>query len=163
MFFLFLIISSSFYYAKENNIIATLFNAEWELDRTNSESVDGLLRLIGIDSIRRNIINNLAVTETYLLTKDTFRLKKVTYYRTIDDTFKLNVEETVQDYLLGEIKQKVSFINNKIQIQMTRSNNDVLISTRKFASHNSNKIVYTLNYTTHDNKKSSYIRYFVRK
>ena len=161
LFFLFVFIAINNAY--NNNLIQTLYNAEWELDRPNSGSVIEILNLMGIGEPKSTIVNNLQINEIYNLSSTSFGLRKRTHYSNTNDLFKLGVEERGNDELMGEITRKVTFANNKIHMHMVRTNNDVLISTRAFAPRNSNKIVYTLNYTTHDNIKASCVRYFVRK
>ena len=84
-------------------------NGTWQLDRETSESLNDVLDLMGIGWVKRRIITGLDMTEQYTITSTTFHFIRDTQRSHQNLTFLLNIEENVEDELLGEMKQIVTY------------------------------------------------------
>ena len=122
-------------------------NGKWQLDKRNSESMIDLLAFIGIDRIKRNIINSLDIIDIINITDEGFHLIRDTQRSHLDQIYKLNIYESIHNILLGHINQLVTYKNRNLIVKMILDNNATFIVTRRLAYPNKNKLIYINNYT----------------
>ena len=139
-------------------------NGTWQLDRVNSESVDDILQLMGVSIYKRRIIRNLDIKDIYDITQTTFHIIRDTSHSHKNQTYRFNIEETVNDELMGDVKQIVTYINGNIVINVKQSNNAKACSIRKLSPNDPNKMIFISNYTIADGSVTkTCTRYFKRK
>lgn len=164
VYFIFLYFNNilSFSFSNNDNIPLTL-NGTWELEKSNTDCTDEILKLIGIDSFKRKIIIALNVIEKYEITEKYIHFKRDTARTHKDQIFNFNIEEIILDDILGSVKQLVHYNDGKLIMSMHEQNNGKTSTVRKLSDNNKNKLVYTSNYTKSNGVSKSCIRYFIRK
>ena len=146
----------------------SVFDGKWQLDQHHSVgSADDMMKMIGVDSIRRSIINSMDVVETYELTDKEFKMSRKTMYiiANTDAVYQLGVAKDEDDIILGKVKHTVTFVNNRLQETLVRkSDGAIFTGVKKINRDDEHKIIYTMNFTLPGNKgKSSCVRYFLRR
>jgi hypothetical protein len=136
------------------------FDGEWRLRHGEVEgSCDGVLRLIGISGWKRGIILGLDVTERITLNQSAFHLVRDTRYHT-DQVFQIDTEESVNDMVLGDIKQTVHVLNAehiRIVAKCEDGRGDY-ISNRRITVPN--RITYMTNFTSYTGRKAYCVKYY---
>lgn len=138
-------------------------NGTWELEKSNTQCTDDILKLIGIDDFKRRIIIALNVIEKYEITNTYIHFKRDTARTHKDVNFNFNIQEDIIDEILGPVKQTVTYNDHKILMHMVQSNNAKTDTIRKLHDTNNDKIIYTSNYVSPNGVTKTCIRYFVRK
>ena len=142
----------------------TLFDGTWQLDpHRDIGSCKEVMRLIGESSIRSSIICSLTVTETMSLSVKSLHLVRVTRYSRTEQTFQWNIEEVVDDLLLGNTKQTLTMLDDRhMKTVSRRTENGLYVGLRKIDPKNNNLVIYTMNYTAPGGRRASVVRYFTR-
>lgn len=147
----------------ERRAAANPFEGRWRLDTSREVgSSDEVLRLIGVDAIKRSIIRSLSVTERYELSERTLRLVRDASVSHTDETFRLGVPERVNDVILGAVEQLVTYAPGRITTQATRPDHAVYVSVRRIQAGKPNQFTNTMNFTTADGQHASCVRYYNR-
>lgn len=134
------------------------FNGAWQLDITREAgSSDEMLQLIGVGSIQRSIIRSLNVVERYEVTTTIFRLKRDTIYTHSDDAFHFNIDEVIDDVILGHGTQRITSAQGRIALTITRPDGSIFTSVRKLQG--GQQITNTMNFTT-GQRHASCVRYY---
>jgi hypothetical protein len=146
----------------------TLLDGKWQLDQHHSiGSADDMMKMIGVDSIRRSIINSMDVTETYEVKETSFHMIRTTPYSmgNLDVVYQLGIAREENDIILGKVKHLVTFSNGRLQETLTRnSDGAVFVGVKKVNRDDENKIIYSMNFTLPGGRgKSSCVRYFLRR
>lgn len=139
----------------------SVFNGEWHLRRGEEEgSCDDVLRLIGVSGWKRGIMLGLDVTEYITLDQKTFHLVRDTHYSHTDQTFQIGVEESIDDMVLGNIKQTV-YVVQAAHIRVTAICDDgrgEYVSNRRITTPN--RIAYVTNFTSYTGRKAYCVKYY---
>jgi hypothetical protein len=151
-------------------------NGTWQLDRTTSESIEELLELMGIGYFKRRIIASLDITDQYIINATTYHLIRDTSHSHKNETYLLNIEQNVNDDILGYIKQTINYYSDErsdivnsntrgaLIIHILHPSNAKAYSYRRLLPTNLNRMIYISNFTVPDGSiTKSCIRYFNRK
>lgn len=143
----------------------TVFDGKWQLDRVHSiGSADKMMQLMGLDSAKRKILNEMDIAEVYRITKTQFFKSQITYFKTINAVFPLGNETVENDFILGRVRQRVVYENQKLQETLIReSDHAVFIGVHKIQRDDMNKIIYSMNFTLPDGRKATCTRYFLKR
>lgn len=143
---------------------ASLFDGKWSLaEETLSGSCDEVLRFLGINDAQIRLINSLSVTDNYDVTRETVRIRRNALLTHSDNTFRIGVEEMIQDPIVGIVRQTMLLPNSRRwETYMFRKDGSKFMSTRRIPLDDNNRIYFSHNYTTIDNRSASCVRYFTK-
>lgn len=93
---LLLCLTTTFVEAGTNN-----YNGTWQLDKSRSDSMEEMLKLMGVGSFKRMMMRNMDIRETYTVFHRSVIIKTVTPYSHEEDTYFFGVEQPKMDLMMG--------------------------------------------------------------
>lgn len=123
------------------------FAGHWQLEMGKEAAcTDQLLQLLGFSKIKRDIIVSLQVVEQFEVGPTTLRVVRDTWYTHSDHTFTLGETQTVDDELLGHVKQTVTAQAARIVTAIVRDDRSQISVVRRMEPSN-DRFSATMNYT----------------
>lgn len=123
------------------------FAGHWQLEM-GKEAVctDQILQLLGFGKIKRDVILSLQVVEQFEVGPATLRIVRDTWYTHSDHTFTLGETQSVEDELLGHVKQTITAQATRIVTAIVRDDRSQISVVRRMEPSN-DRFSATMNYT----------------